>query len=177
MTELIDVFLVFARLGLLAVGAGSAVLADMERESVARGWLDHGQFVQAFALSQVTPGPQFLFVAVVGYYAAGLGGATTAALGFFLPPGLLTLAVASSWARTSLSPWPDAIRRSLGPVAIGLMCAGLYTIAPTALSPSGAWLIFAASLAWLLVQPSRSPLWVVLPSAAAGAALRLAGIA
>lgn len=175
MTPTIEVFLLFARLGLVAFGAGTSVLAEMERESVQRGWIDHTQFVHAFALSQITPGPQMLLVAVVGYYAAGVEGALAASAGFFLPPGILTLLLASVWSRASSGGWPDAIRRALGPVAVGLMAAGVYAIAPAALA--GIWpvLLFGAAMTWLLAMPDRSPLWVLGSGAAAGVILQSAG--
>ena len=46
-----DILLLFGRLGVVAFGSGSSILSEMDREVVARGWLDHTQFVQAFAVS------------------------------------------------------------------------------------------------------------------------------
>ena len=175
MNVLVDVFLLFARLSLVAFGAGGTVLAEMEREAVARGWMDHAQFVQSYAASQVTPGPQLLFVGIVGYDAAGFAGALAAVLGFFLPPGLLGLAIAPIWARAERAPWTDAIRRALGPVSMGLMASGVYGFGHSALTNWWTIAIGVVGLAWLLSRWSRGPLWVVGMAAVAGAAASQVG--
>ncbi len=48
-------------------------------------WMTHGQFLNAVALGQVTPGPVTQTVAVVGYAAGGLPGGLLAALVAFAP--------------------------------------------------------------------------------------------
>ena len=48
-------------------------------------WMTSGQFLNAVALGQVTPGPVVQTVAVVGYAAAGVGGGLLAALVAFSP--------------------------------------------------------------------------------------------
>ena len=52
MDAVAQVFLLFAKLGLLSVGGGNAILAELQRESVGRGWLTHAQFTEAFAIGQ-----------------------------------------------------------------------------------------------------------------------------
>jgi chromate transporter len=73
-TTVVEVFLVFAKLGLLSVGGGTSMLAEMQREAVGRGWLTQSQFVEAYAIGQMTPGPGSLFVVPMGYQAAGISG-------------------------------------------------------------------------------------------------------
>ena len=48
-------------------------------------WMSGAQFLNAVALGQVTPGPVVQTVAVVGYAAAGIGGALLAAALAFAP--------------------------------------------------------------------------------------------
>jgi hypothetical protein len=48
-------------------------------------WLTDHQFVDAVAVAMITPGPVVITVAFIGHLVAGLGGATAAALGIFLP--------------------------------------------------------------------------------------------
>ena len=48
-------------------------------------WMTSGQFLNAVALGQVTPGPVVQTVAVVGYAAAGVGGGLLAARVAFSP--------------------------------------------------------------------------------------------
>jgi chromate transporter len=173
MNTVLDIFLLFVRLGMLAFGGGSAVMSDMQREAVSRGWMTPTDFAHAYAINQLIPGPQMLFVAVVGYYGAGLAGALAAALGFLVPPPVLMLGLTEAWGRWARGEWASAIRRALGPVGIGLTASGVYVLAPASLSPPGTWLIFTAALVWLFVQPTRSPLWVVFGGVIAGCGLYL----
>jgi chromate transporter len=166
--ELWSIVLLFGRLGLVAFGSGSSILSEMDRETVGRGWVDHAQFVQAFAVSQLTPGPQVLYTTIIGYFAAGFPGAVLATVAFCLPPGILSVALASLWSRRSTSPWPAVIRRALGPVAMGLVAASSFALAPAALS-SG-WAIALAAIGFVVLNLRRiSPLWVVAIGAIVGA--------
>ena len=169
--ELWSIVLLFGRLGLVAFGSGSSILSEMDRETVARGWVDHAQFVQAFAVSQLTPGPQVLYTTIIGYFAAGYPGAVLATVAFCLPPGILTVLLATLWSRRSTSPWPIVVRRALGPVALGLVAASSYALAPAALSSP--WAIALAALGFLVLnaRPGISPLWVVATGAIVGACL------
>ena len=166
--ELWSILLLFGRLGLVAFGSGSSILSEMDRETVARGWLDHAQFVQAFAMSQLTPGPQVLYTTIIGYFAAGYPGAALATVAFCLPPAILSVVLASLWSRRSTSPWPALIRRALGPVAMGLVAASSFALAPAALSST--WAIALATVGFLVLNVRRiSPLWVVATGAVVGA--------
>ena len=167
-SELWNILLLFGRLGLVAFGSGSSILSEMDRETVARGWLDHAQFVQAFAISQLTPGPQVLYTTIIGYFAAGYAGAALATVAFCLPPAILSVMLASLWSRRSTSPWPAVIRRALAPVAMGLVAASSFALAPTALSSP--WAIALAAVGFLVLNVRRvSPLWVVAIGAIVGA--------
>ena len=68
-------FLHFTLLSLLAIGGAITTAPDMQRYVVAeRGWLSDAQFTASVALAQAAPGPNVLFVAVVGWNVAGLAG-------------------------------------------------------------------------------------------------------
>ncbi len=157
---LLDVFLLFAKLGLLSFGGGTAILAEMQREAIGRGWLSHAQFIQAYAIGQMTPGPGTLFVVPMGYGAAGVPGALAAALGFFLPTGAIALATVCVWGRLRQSAWPAAIRDALIPVAIGLSFASFYTMGRAGLADPGSLVI--ASVSTLTFWRTRAPAPLVL---------------
>ena len=55
------------------------------------GWLNERQFLDAVAVAMITPGPVVITVAFIGYLVEGLPGATTAAIGIFLPVYLFTI--------------------------------------------------------------------------------------
>ena len=151
-----EVFLLFVKLGLLSVGGGNAILAELQRESVGRGWLTDTQFTEAFAIGQMTPGPGTFWVVPVGYQAAGVPGAVAAVLGFFVPTAIIALVAISAWGRLRDSRWLGAVRDSLLPVGMGLSLAGFYTMARAVLTdvPSAAVAGGAALVLWRTTLPT-----------------------
>jgi chromate transporter len=69
------------KVGALAFGGGFVIIPLMQTDAVGTyHWMTHGQFLNAVALGQVTPGPVTQTVAAVGYSAGGLPAALLAAV-------------------------------------------------------------------------------------------------
>src|SRR2546429_952325 len=121
---------VFALLSLVAVGGGTAILPEMERQVVHQfHWMGDKQFRDIYSLGQVAPGPNMLMVIVIGYRLAGAAGAAVVGFAFFLPDCIVTFVVNRLWRRFSESRWRTAIQRGLAPLSIGLMLSGTYSLA------------------------------------------------
>lgn len=74
------------KVGALSYGGGFVIVPLMQHDAVSTyHWMTGGQFLDAVALGQVTPGPVVQTVAVVGYAARGIGGGLLAALVAFAP--------------------------------------------------------------------------------------------
>ena len=126
---LVDVALLFLRLGAVSFGGGPSVLAELQRELVDRyGAMSQQQFLNAWALGQATPGPGILFLVPLGFYAAGVPGAVVATVSFLIPPLVLQMIVASQWERLSRSPWIRALDRTLGPISVGLIGVSFFSL-------------------------------------------------
>ncbi|OLB50862.1 MAG: hypothetical protein AUH99_08695 [Candidatus Rokubacteria bacterium 13_2_20CM_2_70_11] len=119
------------------------------------------EFVDGYTLSQLTPGPNMLVAIFVGYRAHGLVGALVAGVAAFLPTSLLTAVVAGRWERLRGWPWALAAERALAPVGIGLMGAGVYTLARSAVHD---WVTAALAAAATVALAARwlPPVAVVL---------------
>src|SRR5262249_8118889 len=141
----LEVFLLFAKLGLLSIGGGAALLGEIQREAVGRGWLTPTQFAESYAIGNLTPGPGTIYAVPVGYLAAGGPGAIAAGLGCMRPPAIIGLIVIRRWGQLRGSRWPAAIRDALIPVAIGLSFASAYTIGRVTLTSIGVVAITAGS--------------------------------
>lgn len=149
--DLVLLALVFLRLGLLAFGGSTAILPEMERVVVGEhGWLTHQQFVDSFALGQLTPGPALLMVMVAGYTVAGVIGAIVSLLAIFLPSAVLTAIVTANWYRLSSSPWLASVQHAIAAVTFGLVAAGAYSILRLAVTDtlSAAVALGASVLLW-----------------------------
>ena len=74
------------KIGALSYGGGFVIIPLMQADAVDHyHWMTGGQFLNAVALGQITPGPVVQTVAVVGYAAAGLTGGLLASLVAFAP--------------------------------------------------------------------------------------------
>jgi chromate transporter len=87
-------YLVFAKIALVAFGGGYANLPIIQSELLARGWCTAEQFADIVAVAQMTPGPVVINSATyVGKTLAGIPGGIIATLGFITPAVLITVAI------------------------------------------------------------------------------------
>jgi chromate transporter len=150
----------FLWLSVICVGGGLGAVPEMQRQVVDRWhWVTAREFVDGYALSQLTPGPNMLVSVFVGYRAHGLVGALLAGTAMFLPAGLLTAIVARQWEGLRRWPWAEAAQRALTPIGIGLMASGVYALARTGVHDGPTTLI--ALLAGLALSTRRAPAMAV----------------
>jgi chromate transporter len=122
----------FLWLSLICVGGGLGVIPELERQVVDRfHWVTAREFLDGYTLSQLTPGPTMLVSVFVGYRAHGVLGAFLATAAMFFPTALITAVITRHWALLRDRPWARACERGLAPIGIGLMAAGVYTLART----------------------------------------------
>ena len=134
MTELLQIAIVFFKIGLLAFGGSTGVLPELERQVVQeQGWLTRQEFVDSFALGQLTPGPALVMVMLPGYRLAGIPGALVALMAIFLPSAIMSSLVAARWEALRGARWFPAIQRGLAAVTLGLILAGTFTIVRVAI--------------------------------------------
>ena len=163
----------FLWLSLICVGGGLGVIPELQRQVVDRfHWVTAREFLDGYTLSQLTPGPTMLVSIFVGYRAHGLLGALLATAAMFLPTAILTVVITRHWATLRDRPWALACERGLAPIGIGLMAAGVYTLARSGIQnwAMGALAILAAVVLYGRWLP---PIALVL---AAGLAGWLAGL-
>lgn len=90
-------FAYFAKAGAVVFGSGLAIVPFLHGGVVQdMGWLTERQFLDAVAVSMITPGPVVITVAFIGYLVAGPLGATASALGVFLP-AYLAVVLCARW--------------------------------------------------------------------------------
>ena len=162
------------KVGALSYGGGFVIIPLMQADAVDRyGWMTDGQFLNAVALGQATPGPVTQTVAVVGYAAAGVPGALLAALIAFLPSFTFVGIGADRFDRLRTSPRPRAFLDGAGPAAIGAI---IGSAVPLTEALSETWqLAVLAAAAVLLLGLRVGVVWTLLLAAAAGAVAALAG--
>jgi chromate transporter len=151
----------FLALSLLSIGGAITLVPDMHRRLVdGDRLLTDADFTGAIALAQAAPGPNVLFVALMGWYSAGLGGALASMLGIMLPSTTLALA-ASRWVasrRNRLS--VRAFQAGMAPVTVGLLLATGWILMPHPGDHLRAWLL-AVAVACLVWRTRVRLIWLV----------------
>ena len=157
------------KVGLLSYGGGFVIIPLMQSDAVQRyHWMTDGQFLNAVALGQLTPGPVVQTVAVVGYAAAaGLGGGLLAALLAFTPSFVMVLAGAGRFDRLRANPTVEAFLTGAGPSVVGAIAGSAVPLA-RALSQPWQYAVLAGALGWLLAL-RRGVVSTLLLAAAVGA--------
>jgi chromate transporter len=122
--------LVFTVLSLLGFGGGNAILPQMHADVVDKyHWISSAQFSRFFALGKLAPGPATTMAALVGYAVQGALGAVVATAAVFLPAGVLVFVAGHWWERLRGNPWRERFARAIKPVVLGLIWAGVVTLA------------------------------------------------
>ncbi len=160
----------FMALSLLAVGGAITTAPDMHRYLVdERHWLSDGQFTSSIALGQAAPGPNILFVALLGWHvgmnaggglgagvagwAFGLLGVILAMVGIMLPSTTLTF-VAARWGHQNRELRAvRAFKQGMAPIVIALLLATGWILAASHGSSLKNWPL------WLLTAVTALLVW------------------
>ena len=163
----LNLFLYYLSLSLLAVGGAIATAPDMHRFLVERqGWLTDLQFNASIAIAQAAPGPNVLFIALLGWnvgiiaggagpagWASGALGVVLSMVGIMLPSTTLTW-LATRWGhRNRERRSVRAFKQGMAPVVIGLLLATAWLLGSAHSNPAtdlALWLLTAvcALLVW-----------------------------
>jgi chromate transporter len=162
------------KVGALSYGGGFVIIPLMQSDAVNHyHWLTGGQFLNAVALGQVTPGPVVQTVAVVGYAAAGIGGGLLAALIAFAPSFSFVLFGARRFHGLLRNPDIRAFLDGAGPAAVGAI---LGSAIPLSLALQHRWqyaLLAAAAVSLLVAR--RGVVVTLLAAGAVGVVASLLG--
>jgi len=171
--DLLQLFGHFLLLSMLAVGGAITTTAEMHRYLVVEHqWIGDTQFSSSIALAQAAPGPNILFVAVLGWNVAGPLGALATMAGILLPSTTLAL-VATRWGRARRETrGVRAFTQGLAPLILGLLIATGWVLAAPYLRDSSrpaAVLVLLAVTVGVMLKTRISPVWLVLLGGVVGA--------
>jgi len=152
----------FMILSLLSVGGAITTAPDMHRYLVDRQhWLTDPQFNASVAIAQAAPGPNVLFVALMGWHVGlnaggplmGLFGVFVTMLGILLPSTTLTYLAASWGHRNRNLRWVRAFKQGMAPIVIALLIATGWILASVNANSLKDWpvillTVVAAVLVW-----------------------------
>ena len=163
----LNLFLYYISISLLAVGGAIATAPDMHRFLVERqGWLTDLQFNASIAIAQAAPGPNVLFIALLGWnvginaggagpagWASGALGVVLSMVGIMLPSTTLTW-LATRWGhRNRERRGVRAFKQGMAPVVIGLLLATAWLLGSAHGNPATDWAL------WLLTAVCALLVW------------------
>ena len=150
-------FLHYLSLSLLSIGGAITTAPDMHRFLVDKQhWLTDAQFNASIAIAQAAPGPNVLFVALLGWNVGlnagglftGLLGVFLAMLGILIPSTTLTY-VAAQWGhRNRELRAVRAFKQGMAPIVVALLIATSWILAAangSSLKDWPVWLVTAAT--------------------------------
>ena len=152
----------YLALSLLSVGGAITTLPEMHRFLVdQQRWLSDAQFNASIAIAQASPGPNVLFVALMGWNvginAGGMGSALFGALltmtGILLPSTTLSY-VTARWSHRNRH-WRSvrAFKQGMSPIVIALLVSTGWLLASAHQDPAQDWPL------WLLTATTALIIW------------------
>ena len=158
----LNVFAQYLTLSLLAVGGAITTAPEMHRYLVEQhSWMTDAQFTASIAIAQAAPGPNVLFVALLGWQlginsgglATGLLGVAITMVGIMLPSTTLAYLAAQWGHRNRDLRAVRAFKRGMSPVVIALLIATGWVLASVNDDPATDWPL------WLATAVSTILMW------------------
>ena len=165
MDTLGDILGFFTKAALVVFGSGLAVVPFLHGGAVGEyRWLTERQFLDAVAVSMITPGPVVITVAFIGYLVAGPLGGLVAAIGMFLPTYLAVVLAAPSFKRIMTNRHLKAAVDGVTAAATGAIAGAVVVLGRRAIIDAPTIGIAVTTLL-LLIQVRRLPEPVVIMAA------------
>lgn len=160
---------------LVTFGNGPVMVPILQEELVeGRGVLTLDELLYAFAVARATPGQANTYVAAVGWFLFGLGGAiaTTAAI---VLPGYLMIPFLRAYERFRGHGAVAAFISGVTAASVGLIFAATIAMGEGALGGAVSWVVFSVALVLLVVArlPGVAALFV---AGTVGLVLHAAGV-
>jgi chromate transporter len=171
----------FLLLSLMSIGGAISTSSEMHRFLVEQHhWLSQAQFNAAIALAQAAPGPNVLFVALMGWHVgmnagsmgAALFGVLVSMVGIMTPSTIITYTAARWGHRNRELRAVRAFKQGMAPVVIALLLSTAWILGSSVTQDvEGGWrLALLAVAAGLVVWRTRLHLlWVLAAGALLGA--------
>jgi chromate transporter len=161
-SDWLQLFMQYLSLSLLSVGGAISTAPEMHRYLVDETrWLTDQQFNASIAIAQAAPGPNVLFVALMGWHvgintgsvAMGLFGVLVTMVGIMLPSTTLTYLAAQWGHRNRKLRGVRAFKQGMAPIVIALLVATGWVLTSAHNDAAKDWRL------WLLTAVSALVIW------------------
>lgn len=122
MSIVLELFLVFLKVGVVSFGGGYGMISLIQQEMTSRGWIDADTLMSYIAIAESTPGPIAVNIATfVGSDQAGFWGALVATTGIVLPAFVIIIAIAALFRAFAKNRYVKSAFACITPVILGLI--------------------------------------------------------
>jgi chromate transporter len=176
----LNLFAHYLLMSLMSVGGAISTSSEMHRFLVEQHhWLTQAQFNESIALAQAAPGPNVLFVALMGWQigmnagstAAAFLGVATTMVGIMTPSTIVTYSAARWGHRNRQLRAVRAFKQGMSPIVIALLLSTAWILGSAGGHGAADWRLWALSVASGLViwRTKIHLLWVLAAGAVLGA--------
>lgn len=170
--QLAALFIAGLKGGLLTFGGAYTAIPYVRADTVGRGWLPDGVFLDGVALAGVLPAPLVIFGTFTGYVVGGWTGALALTAGIFLPAFAFSMVLFNHLEVVVENPALHRLLAGVAAAVVGVIAATSLQLAWTTAQSAPTWwiagLVFIAALiAALRIKPRWTPI-LILSGAVAG---------
>jgi len=127
--ELIELFLVFLKIGAVSFGGGYAMIPFFETEMVSHNWVSLTDYVKVIAIAQVVPGPFAVdSSSYIGFKVAGILGALIATIALCIPSFTASVIITKFYTQFKTNKYIFALLMGVRPAVLGLLISAAYII-------------------------------------------------
>ena len=159
MNRILEIFILFFKIGAFTIGGGYAMLSLIEDEIVnKKSWLSQEEFLDGMAIAQSTPG---VLAVITGYKIAGFPGMIVGMLGAVLPSFFIVLFLSQlllAYGKTNIV---QGMFNGIKPAITALIVISVYKIGKSAKINSKNF-IFPIIVAVLIRFFNFSPIYIII---------------
>ena len=164
MVSVVQIFLVFLKIGAFTFGGGAAMIPIMRREIVARNWIGDDELTDYIAVSSSSPGMIAVNMAIlVGTHLRKFWGALLAVIGVILPSLVVITLIAWQFRNFADIAWVQAALRGIKLVVIILLVFAILNIGKSAIRDI-ITILYALACFSVVYFFAVSPVYVILAS-------------
>ena len=176
MTVLLDLFLTFSRISLIAIGGANAAIPEIRHAAVdMHQWMNSDTFTHLFAVAQSAPGPNVLIASIIGWHVAGIAGLLVATIAMVLPASVLAFAIGRVISHFTHRREYKLVQDAVVPVAIGLIIASGIELSLYSALDVLTWSMVLGTLVFVYFTEAN-PMWALLVCAVGGVVAYQAGM-
>ncbi|QXM06430.1 chromate transporter [Crassaminicella indica] len=135
MKIIVEIFIIFMKIGAFSFGGGLAMLPFIEKEIVDKHhWITSNEFIDIIAIAQMTPGPIAINSSTfAGYKVAGILGGLSGSFGIVMVSFILITILAKYFIKIKDAKETKAVFKGIRPAVLGLVLSAAVTVGKTAL--------------------------------------------